>query len=361
VSARLSGRERIAVRAPSWLGDFVAAEPALRALHGAAERAGNGRGLALIAPEPCLRLLEGRFPGMQRVPLGSSGAESIAPWRERDVALLLDGSLRSAALAARARVPVRAGYASGGRSLLLTHGYVPARERGGVPVGLGRAGRLPRRLPRPFASACAELLAWLGIPVVDRAPRLSVSARAREEVEDRLVRAGLDRGVPFVLANAGSRPGSAKGFPPERFAAALDVLARLAGLPVAIACAPGEEGAARETAARCAMAKVRLLDDPPPDPVELAALSAAARLAIGPDNGARHVAEAVGTPCVVLCGPTDPRHSAEHGSATAVLRVEVDCGPCHRETCPLFGDRRHACMLRLDPDRVAEAAAELLR
>src|SRR5262249_21206353 len=157
VSARLCGRERIAVRAPSWLGDFVAAEPALRALFELAQRANDGRGLAFVAPERYLRLLEGRFPRVPRNPLGPSRAESVADWRERDVALLLDGSMRSAVLAARAGVPVRAGFASGGRSLLLTHGLVPARERGGVPIGLGRSGRPPRRLPRPFAAACAEL------------------------------------------------------------------------------------------------------------------------------------------------------------------------------------------------------------
>ena len=361
MSARLSGTERVLVRAPSWLGDFVASEPSLRALHDHAERAGAGRALALAAPARFLALLEGRFRGMERVPIEAGAGEHAAGWRERDVAVLLNGSWRSAWCAWRAGIPARAGFARGGRAGLLTHPWTTARESGGVPLGLGRAGRFPRYLPRPFGAACAELLAGLGVAVRDRAPRLVVLERARTQAEGRLDRAGMKRGGAFVLANAGARAGSAKGFPPEAFAAVLDDLARRVDLPVVLACAPGEEVAARDTAARCTRARTVLLAEPPVELAELAALSSIARLAIGPDNGARHVAQALGTPCVVLCGPTDPRHTAEHGESTRVFRVEVPCGPCHLETCPLPAERNHACMRRIDPARVAECAAELLR
>ncbi len=360
MSTLLSGRERVLVRAPSWLGDFVAAEPAIRALHEHAERAGFGRGVALAAPGRLLALLDGRFPTMQRLGITDERHETAQSWRERDVALLLNGSWSGAWRAWRSRIPVRAGFARGGRGALLTHAFTPARESGGVPVGLGKSGRFPRHLPRPFGAACAELLGWMGIPVAERRPRILVSARAREAMEARLARAGLAPGEPFVLANAGSRPGSAKGFPPEGFAAALDALARRSRLPVVIACAPGEEKAARETAGLAVLARTILLVDPPADLGDLAALSATAKLAIGPDNGAHHVAEALDTPCVVLCGPTDPRHTSENPPTTRVLRVVVPCGPCHRERCPLPGDRRHACMGRIEPARIAEVAAELL-
>lgn len=351
MSARLSGGERVLVRAPSWLGDFIAAEPAIRAvvLH---QRAGGS--VSIAAPGRLLSLLDGRFPELRRLPEGN------VSWSGHDVAILLNGSFGSAWRALRSRIGVRAGFARGGRSALLTHPYVPARERGLTPIGIGRAGGGARYLPRPFGAVCAELFGWLGVSVRERAPRMLVSDRARASAEARLAAAGLECGEPFILANAGARPGSAKGIPPGTFAAALDDLAREHGLPVVIACAPGEETCARETAARVVLARAILLDVPPSDLAELAALSASARLAVGPDNGARHLAEAVGTPCIALCGPTDRRHTAEHPATTRFLSVQVPCGPCHLEICPLAGDLRHACMHRIEPARVAAAAAELL-
>ena len=345
MSCRLSGGERVLVRAPSWLGDFVAAEPALRAL---VEHQGSRGSVSVAAPARLLALLDGRFPQLRRLPIEPGREEGDAEWRAHDVALLLNGSFRSAWRAWRSRIGVRAGFARGGRSALLTHAYVPARERAA------------RWLPRPFVAASAELLGWLGVAVRDREPRLLVSEHAREAAAARLASAGLSRGEPFVLANAGARPGSAKGIPPGAFAASIDAIARATGLPVVIACAPGEEAAARETAARIVIARSILLDAPPPGLAELSALSASARLAVGPDNGARHVAQALGTPCIALCGPTDRRHTAEHPASTRLLSVEVPCGPCHRESCPLAGELRHACMHRIEPARVAAAAMELL-
>ena len=303
MSARLSGGERVLVRAPSWVGDFVAAEPAIRAL---VLHQGARGSVSVAAPARLLGLLGERFPDLRRLPIAPELPEGGANWRGHDVALLLNGSFGSAWRAWRSGIGIRAGFARGGRGAVLTHAYAPARERGAKPLGLGRAGGGPRFLPRPFGAACAELLGWLGVAVRERAPRLLVPGADRERAAARLAAAGLGPGEPFVLA------------------------------------------------------RTVLLDAPPSDLAELAALSASARLAVGPDNGARHVAQALGTPCIALCGPTDPRHTAEHPATTRLLSVEVPCGPCHRETCPLAGDLRHACMHRIEPARVAAAAAELL-
>ncbi len=361
MTGRLSLADRVLVRVPSWLGDFVMAEPSIRALCERQERSPTTGSVSLAGPARLLELLDGRFPLAHRLPTSEREPESAHPWREHDSAILLDGSFRTARRACSARIPLRAGFASGGRGLLLTHPFTPAAERGGVPLGLGRAGRFPRRMPRPFGAACAELLSWIGAPVASRRPRILASEKARLAIDVRLTRAGLGAGEPFVLANAGARPDSAKRYPAERFAAALDDLAKRLPLPIVIACATGEEENARATAARCALARTILLDQPAVTLPELVALTSAAKLVLGPDSGPRHLAEALDVPCVAVCGPTDPRHTAEHGPRTRVLSVEVPCGPCHREVCPIPGDPNHACMRRLAPADVASAAVELLR
>ena len=90
---------------------------------------------------------------------------------------------------------------------------------------------------------------------------------------------------------------------------------------------------------------------------EAKALLERADLVITTDTGPRHMAVAVGTPTVVLMGPTDPRYTNSHLGPTIVLRRDVPCGPCHLKVCPLD----HACMRRITPDDVMAAGHELLR
>ena len=338
---------RVLVRLPSWLGDVVACEPALRAL---CERlqAPDGERLSLCAPRGLLPILDDRFPAARRV-----DARDVQAWRGHDVAVLFTNSFRSAWNAWRAGIPRRVGWVRDGRGWLLTDGMRPAFERGGRPLGVGRVGKAPRVLPRPFGATCAELVAVLGAEVRDTWPRLA--PRAWPE------RLPLAPDAPYVLVNAGHRPQSAKGVPPELFAAAMRAAAPL-GLPFVVVGGPGEEPAV-EAVARLAGdcgVPVHPLLDPVADLVELSALAAHARVAWTADAGPLHVLRAYRTPRVVLQGPTDPRHTAEHLEGERRLRVEVDCGPCHLERCALPAPDTHACMTRIDPERVVAATEAFL-
>ena len=139
---RLTAEDRVIVRLPGWLGDFVMAEPVVRALPDASALPGT---LTLAAPDRLLALFEGRFPEARRLP--TSGRDAWRDYRGFDVALFLNGAMHSPIAAWRAGVRRRVGWGSGGRAFFLTQALQPAREAGGVPVGLGRTGRWPRRLP----------------------------------------------------------------------------------------------------------------------------------------------------------------------------------------------------------------------
>ncbi len=351
----LSQDDRVLVQLPAWLGDFVQAEPAVRAL---CER--EGLAVSLVGDARFLELYDGRFERARR--LAHRGLETVeaSSWRGHDAAVLLSGSFRSAYLAFRARIPRRIGWARDGRAFLLTDRMRPALERGGRPLGLGVVGRGRRFLPRPFGATCVELLGLVGISVRDTKPRLEATDAADRTARERLARLGFSAEEPFLLANIGGRPNSAKAYPAEAWAVLLDLLASRVEVPLLLVGGPGEDSAVRELFARLERTRVAAATGAPVGLPELVALCARSRLVLTADSGPRHVAKAAGARVVNLFGPTDPRHGADHLGGERSVRVEVPCGPCHLERCPLEGELHHRCMLSIDPEEVVARALELL-
>jgi len=349
---QLAAQDRLLIRMPSWLGDFIMAEPVVRAMVEWRGLARERAPMTLVAPAPFLELLAGRFEDVTLMATGEGDRQQT--WRGHDVALFLDGSTRSVLRALRAGIPRRVGWARGAKGLLLTDGVRPALERGATPPGLGRHGRWPRRLPRPFSSACHELVTAMGIPVFDIRPRLRVADGARAAVLERLSASGLNPGDPFVLVNAGGRSDSAKACDPLQWARVLDQLDSSA--PVFVVGGPGEEARVRATVEAADRGRVVAVLDPVADLPELVGWCAQAEVVLTADGGVRHVAAAVGAHQVVLFGPTDPRHSADVWDREQHLRIEVPCGPCHAERCPIVGELNHACMTGIRAEAVAAAA-----
>lgn len=356
----LTAEDRVVLRLPRWLGDAVAAQPVLRAFDELHRSAGREADLTVAAPMRLTMLFAPYHPGVRWLPTDRAPADRPAGWRGFDAALLLTGSFRSAWLAWRARIPVRAGWARDGRGWLLTHAPRPAREVGAVPLGLGRAGRWPRILPRPVGASCVELAQMLGVPVRDPRPRLAPTEEGRSALASRMERLRLGPDEPFVLANVGARPGSAKGLPADLWARTIAELHARTRLPTLLVCGPGERDALHAVLEAHSGGGTYPCADPIVDLPELVALCARARLVLTSDTGPRHVAVAAGAPVVTVCGPTDPRHTADHLELQRVVRVHVPCGPCHLERCPLPAAEHHACMTRVDPARVVAAAEELL-
>lgn len=111
---------------------------------------------------------------------------------------------------------------------------------------------------------------------------------------------------------------------------------------------------------------------------ESAELYRRARLYIGPDTGATHVAAATGTPTLAIFGPSDPvrwgpwprgwtadqdpwplRGSARRGNVY-LLQGEGDCVPCKQEGCDRHVASPSACLTGLPASRVIAAARMLL-
>jgi ADP-heptose:LPS heptosyltransferase len=91
---------------------------------------------------------------------------------------------------------------------------------------------------------------------------------------------------------------------------------------------------------------------------EFVATVRAARVLVGVDSVAGHVAAAVGTPCVVVySGITDPAQWGPRGTASKVLSHHVPCAPCYLSR----GCAGMECVRLVSVDEVHAAITELLR
>ena len=335
---------KILVRATNWVGDAIMALPALRAVR---QRFAEAK-IAIVARPYVADVYRNQENCDQLIPYDPGATHSGISGRERlaselraqqfDVALLLQNAFDAAWLAWRAKIPERIGYARDGRSLLLTKA-VPVPRPGEIPLHeqfyylelLRRAGWL-----ESFSeSSCITL----NVPESQR-------VRAAEFLAD----AGSHKSVPRIAIGAGASYGSAKCWPPARFAELADRLQSQYAADVILF------GTAAEAAVSNAISTA--MRRPPIDLTgkttiaDLPALLSQCHLFIGNDSGAMHVAAAVGLPVVAMFGPTDPHGTAPVTPRCTIVQEKPYCSPCFLRRCPTD----HRCMTAITPGRVEAAA-----
>lgn len=329
------------VRLPNPLGDVVMATSLLALLRAGLPRARiSAAGAAAL--EPLLAGLPDLDAFLPLPPAARSGA--TGPWRQArilraaqaDAILLLPNSWSSALAAAAAGSPRRIGRRGAGRGLLLT----------------GRLPPIPG--PAPMTELYADFLAPLGLPRPAVLPpaRLVLSAPAPAPLSNPA------RG-PWLGVAPGAAFGPSKIYPEGALIEAVVLAARAHGLQPVWIGAPGEAAELRRLAG---LAAVRLGGAPVAVADDLGAAKsaiAACRALLAMDNGARHIAAALGVPQAVVYGPTHPAWSAHALERTVIVRrAELPCIACHLPRCPIPG---HPCMNLLAPADVAAAVGEALR
>jgi heptosyltransferase-1 len=164
-------------------------------------------------------------------------------------------------------------------------------------------------------------------------------------------KAARDPREAFVLLHPGAGWAN-KRYPPAWWGQAARRLHVQTGIPTWIATARGEEELAAEVERESGGAAHRV---PAPDLPALAALIRRARLMMGGDSGPTHLAQALGTPVLMLMGPTDPERHGPYGAPEHALSKRMACSFCYKRL-----PETKACLLEIPPRRVAERAVELL-
>ena len=335
---------KIMIRATNWVGDAIMALPALRAVRDKFVDAH----IAVVARPYVADIYREQRVCDQLIVYNPRGQHAGFSGRERlardlrgqgfDVALLLQNAFDAAWLAWRAGIPKRIGYARDGRSLLLTEaiampkrGETPAHEQFYYLELLHRAG-------------------WIDEVSGQTAISLQIPEGAAARAERRVQAAGSRRGATRIAIGAGASYGSAKCWPPERFARVARALGEKFDAEAILFGTPAE--------AQVSSAIVSAINRPSIDLTgtttiaELPAMLSRCHLFIGNDSGAMHVAAAVGLPVVAVFGPTDPLGTAPLTPRCTVVRQKPYCSPCFLRRCPTD----HRCMTRVSPEEVQAAA-----
>jgi lipopolysaccharide heptosyltransferase I len=306
---------RIALVKLSSLGDVIHALPVAVSLRAARPRARlawivERREAAVLHGHPALdevivadtrRWRRARGPGALRAALGEALAlrRRLAAARF-DVALDLQGLVKSGAVAAATRAPLRVGFAAG-----------RVRE----PLSVLFTNR--RVVPPPSACHVVEqylaLLAPLGITERRLEFHLPVTPAAEAAMEQWLAARGLKPHRRLVVLNPGAGRAD-KRWPVEHFGTLARRLTQDAGAHVLVTWGPGEERAAAAIAAAAPAALA-----PPTDLTTLPALLRRASVMVAADTGPLHVAAALGVPCVGLYGPTAAARNGPYGPGHRAL------------------------------------------
>jgi heptosyltransferase-1 len=157
--------------------------------------------------------------------------------------------------------------------------------------------------------------------------------------------------TPFAVIHPGAGWGN-KRYPPTWWG---EVARRLhqEAMAVRVAVAPSEAELAQAVVTASQGAAVL---HPAPDLPSLVALLRGARLVLGGDTGPLHLAHALGTPVLMLLGPTDPARNGPYGAPDHALSRRLPCSYCYVR----FADVK-ACLLELPPRQVAEQALALVK
>jgi heptosyltransferase-2 len=339
---------KIMIRATNWVGDAIMALPALRAVR----QRHPDAAISIVArpyvadiyrdQQICDELIPYDPNGVHR---GWSGREKLAADlrnRKFDIALLLQNAFDAAWLAWRAQIPQRIGYARDSRSLLLTKaipvpksGEIPAHEKFYYLELLRRAGWLDQLTDEPHIA-------------------LRVPDAARQRATQTLLENGARPHTARIAVGAGASYGSAKCWPPERFAKSLNALLSHTDADVILFGTPGELPVSTAIASELQRAPINLTGKT--SIADLPALLSQCHLFLGNDSGAMHVAAAVGLPVVAIFGPTDPNGTAPVTPRITIVQQKPYCSPCFLRRCPTD----HRCMTAVTPAMVEFALQSAL-
>ena len=339
--------KRILVIRYRFLGDTILTVPLLRALRQAQPNAkidmlvGPVSGQVLSGCPYVDEFIEFDTTRFHKYDKGKGEKKSYFSYllelrkRKYDVIFVLKRSLSSAFLAFACGAKVRAGYATEGRSLLLTH-----------PV--------PWNTEIHEVESVLSVLEAVGIPTGDKLLEAWISDEETNSVLGKVKELRSYKNRVLIHA-AAAHPD--KTYPLPLWAEVIKGLNSEFGITPFFTGDRADRGTYEELERLSGVKSVNMAGEL--SVRESMALYKEMDLAVCVDSGPAHLACAVGIPTVTLFGPTDPNRWRPLGPLTqAVFDETLECRPCHyKKTC----DDRRQCLTELAPEKILSASRQFLK
>ncbi len=204
------------------------------------------------------------------------------------------------------------------------------------------------RYQRNFA-----LLKGLGLEVNEYHGRLYIPQSDNEYITSFFTRCDPPLRRPFIAIHTGTNPKVAfKRWMPDHYARLADRLVRELGATTIFTW--GLEELESVKAIQNEMKERSVLGPKTETLTQLGELLRRCDLYVGGDTGPMHIASLMGTPVVVIYGPTDPVLNEPLGKHRKVVK-EVGCNPCRNRSC---NDLK--CLKSITVDDVFKATKEVL-
>jgi heptosyltransferase-2 len=337
------GIDKILIRGTNWIGDAVMTLPAVASI-----RATYPKAHIAMLVKPWVADIYKHFSDLDEIIIyenkfnNPAGVFQLAQKLKEgkfELAILLQNAIEAAIIALAARIPLRAGFDSDARGLLLTHRVRRTEE-------IKKVHQIDYYL---------EMVKALGCVSVDREIHM--------ETKINMLEAGnvLREFIPeetretIIGIAPGATYGPAKKWFPDKFALVADSLSKKFSAKIIIMGGKSDGETAREVQN---LAHARLINLAGKTTLrEAIYLISQCSLFISNDSGLMHIAGALNIPTIAIFGSTNPVTTAPAGDKSVIVRREVPCSPCLKKTCPT--DFR--CMKLISVEDVLPVAENLIQ
>ncbi len=261
-----------------------------------------------------------------------------------DCTLLLQNAFEAALITKMAGIPVRGGYITNARGLLLTHGVHKA----------------PELISKHQVHYYQRLLRCLGLHTAATELELFIPGEqidaAKRQIKELL---GVQAGTgPLIGFNLGADLGPAKRWPMEKFADLANILCRRTDARILLLGSATDRQAATALIARADRCGDRIINlTGTTRLIEAMALIGECDVFVTNDSGLMHVAAALHTPLVAIFGSTDHIATGPFADNATVIRKPLPCSPCKRNRCP---EKHLRCLKLIESDKVLAAVLTIL-
>ena len=336
---------RILIRAANWVGDAIMTTPVIRAI-----KKNYPHSHVTLLSKPWVAPVFFNNPYIDEIMvyddknrhtkgMGTLRLAKDLRQKKFDIAVLMQNAFEAGLITFFAGIPIRLGYNTDGRGLLL---------HPGVPMN-------PVMKKGHLIDYYRGILKGAGLEDDGRKLDLFITTDTMNQARQILDSNNVDFKKPVIGINPGATGGTAKRWFPRRFARLAKRLSNRYKVKIIIFGGPDDtslgEFIKKESDNACInMAGHSSLE-------QAFALISLCSLFITNDSGLMHAAAALDINQIAIIGSTDHIATSPANLNSFIIKASVSCSPCLKPECR-FG--HHKCMDLISVDRVEAIAVKIL-